>query len=541
MLFVLPYNIADPPIAIFNGSTKESLRLPICRATKMLEPRRLHWWPLFFVNILKKNILVVDNSLLMLRFMNELLSAEGHAVTCVENALGCLDALVEETPDLIFIDLIMPGIPGDELCRIIRNIDTLQDCYLAIISAVVPEEPPDFKSFGADACIAKGPLQEMRRHLLATIEESNQPRKQRPIPEIRGTEHLHYRQITKELLDTRQHLQIILESMSQGILELTGDRITYLNSKASEILHQKKERLLGSHVSETLPGPMLEQISGAGIKKGLESQLHLADQQVQIEQFSPPETPQSRLILLSDITERKRMEAVIEAANLTKNLGYVFSGIRHEIGNPLNSIKMALSVLQRNLEEYDKETIAEFLDRSLQEVARLEYLLKALKNYSLFERPDMQKVDVNGFINDFIALIRNDFENQQIRIQTLSEDSNPAIWADSRALHHIMLNLVTNAVDALEGVDNPQIIISTSSRNNSVDIKIDDNGKGIAEQDQQHLFKPFFTSKTQGTGLGLVIVKKMLAAMNGTIALESYPGIGTKATITLEKPEAAGI
>lgn len=62
------------------------------------------------------------------------------------------------------------------------------------------------------------------------------------------------------------------------------------------------------------------------------------------------------------------MEAVIEAANLTKNLGYVFSGIRHEIGNPVNSIKMALSVLRKNLDDYDRDTVALFLDRSLQEV-----------------------------------------------------------------------------------------------------------------------------------------------------------------------------
>jgi signal transduction histidine kinase len=245
---------------------------------------------------------------------------------------------------------------------------------------------------------------------------------------------------------------------------------------------------------------------------------------------------ENRIVLLSDITERKKMEAVIEAANLTKNLGYVFSGIRHEIGNPLNSIKMALTILQRNLPEYDVATIAEFIDRSLQEVARLEYLLKALKNYSLFERPDMQPISASSFIAGFVALIRNDFENQHIRIQTIIEDDSLMILADSRALHHILLNLVTNAVDALAECEHPRIIISAASNGRRVDIKIDDNGKGISEQNLQHLFQPFFTSKPTGTGLGLVIVKKMLSAMHGLIALESYPGIGTTVTISLNKP-----
>jgi signal transduction histidine kinase len=326
--------------------------------------------------------------------------------------------------------------------------------------------------------------------------------------------------------------------MSQGILELTGQRITYVNPKASEILKLNKENLLGTDIARSLPLSLYDAIKTKPAEKTSTAiPIQFAGLHVVVEQFSILQNPQNRIILLSDITEEKKMEAVIEAANLTKNLGYVFSGIRHEIGNPLNSIKMALSVLQRNLQEYDKETIAEFLDRSLHEVTRLEYLLKALKNYSLFERPDMQVVSVSGFIADFIALIRNDFEGQYIKIQTIINENDLTIWADSRALHHIMLNLVTNAVDALEGIEKPQISISASGNGAWVDIKIDDNGKGISERDQQHLFQPFFTSKTAGTGLGLVIVKKMLAAMNGKIFLESYPAIGTTVTVTLARQE----
>jgi len=245
------------------------------------------------------------------------------------------------------------------------------------------------------------------------------------------------------------------------------------------------------------------------------------------------------MLILTDITERKRMESIIEAANLTENLGYVFSGIRHEIGNPVNSIKMALSVLQRNLKEYSLETIAEFLDRSLEEISRIEYLLKALKSYSLFESPVVQDICIADFLKDFITLIRNDFETLNIQISTVVAEENLHVKADSRALHHVMLNILTNAADALDSTEKPRIAISCYRKGEMVVIKVDDNGKGVAEDAKEHLFKPFFTSKSTGTGLGLAIVRKMLNAMQGFIGIESYQGIGTTVSIALPGVEHA--
>ncbi len=486
------------------------------------------------VDIKRKKILVVDNNPVILKLMHEFLTRSGHDTTCVDDVFGCLDTLVEMTPDVIFIDLIMPGIGGDDLCRILRNMDNLQNCYLAIVSAVALEQQLDFRQLGADALIAKGPFSEMRRHILQALGDSEKPRREIIVPALQGAENLHSRQISRELLQNNQHLKVILESMSQGIIELLGVRIAYVNPKAATFLGLPREKLLGRHISDSFPQALLDAMaSPLPEPPSGPASIQLNSYQVTLEHFNIAGKPPSTILMLSDITERRQMEAVIEAANLTKNLGYVFSGIRHEIGNPVNSIKMALSVLQRNLGEYDRDTIALFLDRSLQEVTRLEYLLKALKNYSLFERPVMQKLPVAEFLTDFIALIRNDFEKQHIKIQHILPDDGLLVLADSRALHHVMLNLITNAADALCDCQNPQIIVSAGGSLEQVEIKVDDNGKGISETEQQNLFKPFFTSKPTGTGLGLVIVKKMLLAMNGRIAMESYQGMGTTVTLTL--------
>ncbi len=239
-----------------------------------------------------------------------------------------------------------------------------------------------------------------------------------------------------------------------------------------------------------------------------------------------------------DVTEKKRLESIAEAANLMDNLGYIFAGIRHEIGNPLNSIKMALTVLNKNLKNYSIDRIGEFVERSLIEVARVEYLLKAFKNFSLFERPRVKAVRIDQFMEHLLALVRDDFEKRGIRIGLNIVRGVEWAHTDSRALHQVMLNLLTNSADALREQQDPQINIYLHRDQNLVLIAVQDNGCGLNEPELAKLFQPFYTTKEKGTGLGLVIVKKMLAKMNSTIRVESQKHKGT--VVTLALPEAQG-
>ena len=234
-----------------------------------------------------------------------------------------------------------------------------------------------------------------------------------------------------------------------------------------------------------------------------------------------------------DITERKRLEAIAEAANLMDNLGYIFAGIRHEIGNPLNSVKMALSVLDKNLDRYPRQTIREFVGRSLGEVSRVEYLLKALKNFSMFETPDVEDVDLTSFLNNFRSLIEQDFASKGIHVFLDLPKENVAARTDPRAFHQVMLNVVTNAADAVAQCERPMIDISVIKAPGFVKVRVGDNGCGMTEDEHKNLFRPFYTSKPNGTGLGLMIVKKMLSKMNSSVHIESRPQKGTSVTMTL--------
>jgi len=232
-----------------------------------------------------------------------------------------------------------------------------------------------------------------------------------------------------------------------------------------------------------------------------------------------------------DVTEKVRLESIAESVNMMNNIGYIFSGVRHEIGNPINSAKMILSVLQYKIDQISKEKIKDYVDRSLVEIGRVEQLLKILKNYNLYETPELENIDMNVFMQKLLELIAEDFTKRGIAI---SKEVLPgAEWgfADPRALHQVLINIVTNAADALAARETPAISIKVLKKSDRLLIQVSDNGRGMTEQQQSGLFKPFYTSKQHGTGLGLVIVKKMLTKMNGDIIITSHLDRGTTVDI----------
>jgi signal transduction histidine kinase len=132
-----------------------------------------------------------------------------------------------------------------------------------------------------------------------------------------------------------------------------------------------------------------------------------------------------------------------------------------------------------------------------------------------------------------LSMVERDFNKNGIKIKTIFRPEAEVGYVDARALHQVMLNILTNASDALRSRESPEIVISMFMVNGRIMIKVKDNGCGIAEDNQKHLFKPFYTTKTKGTGLGLVIVRKMMSKMDGIVEIESEEGRGTAVTLNL--------
>jgi signal transduction histidine kinase len=243
-------------------------------------------------------------------------------------------------------------------------------------------------------------------------------------------------------------------------------------------------------------------------------------------------------VFVRDITDKARLEAVAAAVETTNNIGYVFSAVRHELGNPINSIKIALGVLEANLGTFSRETLADYVTRMSNEVARVEHLLRSLRSFSLYELPEARPVDLSKFLHESCELVRPEVRARGIELECRVEPGVTAV-CDARALHQVLLNLVTNATDALAGRATPRITVHCARADSLVVLRIEDNGAGISAEQQAELFTPFNTTKPHGTGLGLVIARKLLAAMDATISIESTLDVGSVVSIAMPAPSAA--
>jgi CheY-like chemotaxis protein len=178
-------------------------------------------------------ILVVDDDKLFLEFMNDILSKEGHHVLTAEDGLSALDVLRTHTPNVIFTDLVMPNIDGKRLCRIVRSVPQLGDVYLAVLTSVAAETEIDFAEFKADVCIAKGPFKDMAKTVFAVLDQPELSSSRCLSGEVIGIEKVHARRISMELLSLVKHLENMLGSMSEGILEVGPEqKIVYANPAA---------------------------------------------------------------------------------------------------------------------------------------------------------------------------------------------------------------------------------------------------------------------------------------------------------------------
>ncbi|MHB8157752.1 MAG: two-component system sensor histidine kinase NtrB, partial [Desulfocucumaceae bacterium] len=243
----------------------------------------------------------------------------------------------------------------------------------------------------------------------------------------------------------------------------------------------------------------------------------------------------SYLVVVRDVTEQKRLLTIAEAVNNMNNIGFIFSGVRHELGNPVNSIKTATSILREGFDTMGDPAKREYLERIISDVQRLEALLKVLHSFSMFEDLSPGPVELCSFIRDLMPTVEPDFEKAGIRFHYQFPERACPVLADRRALYQIVVNLLTNAFNALRERKSPKITIRVSCGNQTQQLEVEDNGAGMSQEVLSNIFKPFYTTRAGGTGLGLVICQKLVLAMKGYIEVESAQGRGTKVSVTLPR------
>jgi signal transduction histidine kinase len=237
-------------------------------------------------------------------------------------------------------------------------------------------------------------------------------------------------------------------------------------------------------------------------------------------------------LFIKDVTEKARLEALAEDMEYMNSLSGVFSSVRHELGNPLNSMKMTLSVLKKKLPELSPDMVQEYADRMLVEMSRMEYLLKSLKSFSMYESIVIEEVDLQNLLDRETVLVNPQLDAKGVSLHCHIHPDASKVLGNERALQQVLLNLLLNASHALENTFQPTIDITAQYDHGYVYIKVSNNGPEIPIEHMKLIFEPFFTTRENGTGLGLVIAKKHMLKMNGSIEVETGPS-GTAFLLSL--------
>jgi|GEM_PF-1377552 len=269
-------------------------------------------------------ILAVDNDPFILEFLKDVLIGEGHEVLTAKDGLHAVDVLDAYTPDIIFVDLVMPNIDGKRLCKIIRAMRNMEDVYLVVLSATLERERQDLEVLGVDQCIAKGTVEEMTRQVLSAVHHRTTLKDTvPPIEKPLQDETLVPGSLTEELFSIKKHFEVIFEKMSEGILEISADkRVIYANPAALSVIGLPEEILLASPLVEIFPKEfrrmvleLISAINGSPANNTEDILIAMNGYQLMVKALAITNGNDTSIIILNDVTMQKEAEAALKRRN----------------------------------------------------------------------------------------------------------------------------------------------------------------------------------------------------------------------------------
>jgi len=228
-------------------------------------------------------------------------------------------------------------------------------------------------------------------------------------------------------------------------------------------------------------------------------------------------------------------------------LGELSASIAHEINNPLAIIRQEAEIMglilkeEESLQPTDLGDLRESVRMILQQVERCAEIIRHLLDFARKREPVVQAVELNRIIEDMTRLVEKEARNNNIVIDRRYDPELPLIYSDAPELRQVVLNILSNAAQAI-GKDGTITIITQPSGADAVEIVIQDTGCGIPAEDLEKIFEPFFSTKPpgQGTGLGLAISHGLIQQLGGEIRVSSTVGKGTAITISLPRQAPTG-
>ena len=553
-------------------------------------------------NPAKKNFLVVDDDPRILLLFSQLLTNEGHHVVTADDSLAALHILKDYIPDIMIVDVVMPYIGGDKLCRIVREIPELEDLFIVVISAIASEVSANIEDFGADACIEKAPPRKMVRILFDAINGAHKEKDIKLSDVFTDSGESIERRVAHELFSAKKHLEVILENMHEAIFEFTTDKtITYANRTALSLTGLPEGRLLGSDFTAIFSGhdrgrieKMMDSVMVSPQSIGESDCVNIGEDRVSIQFFPIQHSERTSVIAIAQlITERKMVEESLikyrnhleelvkertrqleesnkllrqemeehrrseqERVKLQRrmhesqkmeSLGALAGGIAHDFNNLLTAVlgnaDCVISMLTPDTESKIR------LDNIRAAALHMSKLTNQLLACAGKGKNFVESVDLSRAVEEMVNILESPLPRNVVINCELKPDL-PTVMADSGNLEQVIINLITNAVEA-QGDEGGTISLSTGIVDSDQDclgviyprdtllkgrcifLEVTDKGCGISQEVLEKMFDPFFSTKGAGRGLGLAVLLGIVRSHGGGIRVDSQVGCGTTIRVLL--------
>ncbi|HSI63049.1 MAG TPA: ATP-binding protein [Candidatus Saccharimonadia bacterium] len=339
------------------------------------------------------------------------------------------------------------------------------------------------------------------------------------------------------LVQEKGFFEKVFEALQEGVILLDGEgTVTYVNRAACGFFGFERDLIVGRKLAEGVRGFDWDSLakSGGSVSRDLEvfypENRYLNFYVTAIDEHEDL----GFVMLIRDVTQfRKLTEEKIESERMTA-LTLLAAGVAHELGNPLNSLTIHLQLMERKLKKLkgkEAPQLLEMLSVAQGEIKRLDFIIGQFLAAIRPTQPQLQRTQVNDLIHEAAKFLTPELHQGRVKVKLDLATGLPAAPLDASQMKQAFYNLIRNAAQAMP--NGGTLTITSSFNDYEMRLSFADSGKGISTANMSNLFQPFFTTRKTGTGLGLLIVRRIVREHGGEIELESREKEGTTVNIYL--------